>query len=152
MEKEKKPKFIVDFWRDMTTLGGAAFYSVIMLTVLVLNQIPLFFKLLFGFLFTGAVVVIIRKIYFKNRPVKQEYHNQLEKIDAASFPSWHAARITFLALIFTTFFMSSTLSIIFILITLITIYSRIYLRKHDWMDVLGGFALGLITFGISMYV
>ncbi len=152
MEKEKKPKFVLDFWRDMTTLGGAAFYSIVTLTTLVLSQIPLFLKLVFGFIFTGAIVVIIRKIYFKNRPDKQEYHNQIEKIDAASFPSWHAARITYLALIFTTFFTNTILSLIFILITLITIYSRIYLRKHDWMDVVGGFALGLIAFGISVYV
>jgi membrane-associated phospholipid phosphatase len=152
MEREKKPLFVVDFWRDMTTLGGAGFYFFVMLIVLVLGQQVLFWRLLFGFVFTGAVVVLIRKIYFKNRPEKQEYHNQIEKIDASSFPSWHAARVTFLALIFTLLFANMMLSVVFIFATLVTLYSRIYLRKHDWMDIAGGFALGLIAFGISMYI
>lgn len=153
MKRIKKPtNHIYEFWRDITTFGGFTFYTIIFVITFLTAQISLFWQLLFGLLFTGFVVVIIRKIYPKQRPAPQTYSNEIEKIDASSFPSWHTARVTYLCLSFSFFFNKTFLSVIFILLTITTAYSRIYLKKHDWIDLLGGFALGLITFAIAMYM
>ncbi len=101
--------------------------------------------------FTLGVTVGIRLLYFKNRPAVQEYHNWIEKLDASSFPSLHTARIIFLAMTLSFFFEQEVVSIFLILLALSVAYSRVYLQKHDWMDLLGGLFLGIITYGLTSF-
>jgi undecaprenyl-diphosphatase len=133
-------------FKDLSTLGGSIFYAIVLLLVLVLGELELFVNLLIGFFFSLLVVVLIRTFYFKNRPKKQRYKNYLERIDASSFPSWHAARAIFLASMFSYFFINKYATGALILTALAVSYSRIYLKKHDWIDILGGLVLGMVTF------
>ena len=136
---------IATFWRDLTALGGAAFYSLVVLFILLAGKQRLALLLVLGFIITMIVVVAIRLLYFKNRPQKQTYHNLLERIDAGSFPSWHTARILFLALVLGE--SQGRMFMLFALaIALAVAYSRVYLRKHDWWDVGGGVILGLVAY------
>ena len=154
-----KNKYLDAIFRDITTFGGFVFYCLIMLLALIFQEFTLFFKLLFGIIFTTIVIVLIRTFYFKNRPNKQEYGNFIDKIDASSFPSWHTAKIVFLALIFNYFFSHNNifnnndtqnyLTLLFFITALLVAYSRIYLKKHDWKDVVGGIVLGMLTFLLS---
>ena len=154
-----KNKFVNDTFRDLTTLGGFTFYCLILLDALIFQELTLLFHLLFGLIFTFIVIVIIRTFYFKSRPNKENYHNFIGRIDASSFPSWHAARIVFLAFIFSYFFKSNAidnfnnyLTLLFIIIALLVSYSRVYLKKHDWWDIIGGVILGIITFWLSNFI
>ena len=154
-----KNKYLDTIFRDITTFGGFVFYCITMLLALIFQEFTLLFQLLFGLFFTFIVIVLIRTFYFKNRPNKQEYDNFIDKIDASSFPSWHASRIVFLALIFNYFFNHNTifnnndtknyLTLLFFITALLVAYSRIYLKKHDWKDILGGIVLGMVTFLLS---
>lgn len=132
-------------FRDITALGGLVIYSFLTVLMFFIN-IPLAVTLIIGFFITFIATILIRSIYFKHRPKKQEYHNFIEKIDASSFPSLHAARITFLFFIF-SFYLSNILatSLLFSL-SLLIIYSRIYLQKHDVKDIIGGIILGALTY------
>ncbi len=133
-------------FRDLTTFGGSPFYALILLFSLIFREWSLASNLFWGFVFIMGVVLIIRIFYFKNRPRKQAYRNFLEKMDASSFPSWHTARVFFLAFIF-SYFLQSTIAAIFLTaIACLAAYSRIFLKKHDWWDVLGGLVLAGITF------
>ena len=134
--------------RDLTALGGTPFYLLLTLTILFIDQ-RIFIDLIFGFIVTLVIVVGIRTFYFKSRPNKQKYNNFIEKIDASSFPSWHSARIIFLVFALTSFLL---LRIIFGLIAVGVMYSRIYLKKHDSVDILGGVILGLVTFWLSTFL
>jgi len=134
--------------RDLTALGGTPFYLLLTLTILFIDQ-RIFIDLIFGFIVTLVIVVGIRTFYFKSRPNKQKYNNFIEKIDASSFPSWHSARIIFLVFALTSFL---HLRIIFGLIAVGVMYSRIYLKKHDSVDILGGVILGLVTFWLSTFL
>src|SRR3989344_6019215 len=156
-----KNKYLDTIFRDITTFGGFVFYCLFMLLTLMFQEFTLFFKLLFGIIFTTIIIVLIRTFYFKNRPNKQEYDNFIDKIDASSFPSWHTAKIVFLALIFNYFFdhnnifnnnTKNYLTLLFFITTLLVAYSRIYLKKHDWKDVVGGIILGMITFLLSNWM
>ncbi|MBT3814887.1 phosphatase PAP2 family protein [Candidatus Woesearchaeota archaeon] len=133
-------------FKELTTLGGSIFYAFILLLVLLLGELELFIHLLIGLFFSLLIVVLIRTFYFKNRPKKQRYNNYLERIDASSFPSWHAARAIFLASMFSYFFINKYMTGALILTALAVSYSRIYLKKHDWVDILGGLVLGMVTF------
>ncbi|MBI2151801.1 phosphatase PAP2 family protein, partial [Candidatus Woesearchaeota archaeon] len=72
------------------------------------------------------------------------------KLDASSFPSWHTARALFLALIFSEKFNYFPLTVFLITITVIVAYSRLYLKKHDIIDVLGGIVLGGVSFWLAV--
>jgi len=145
-------KYLHQFFRDITSLGSFVFYSLILLLVLAFQKFNLFFELLFGLIFIMIVSILVRIIYFKHRPIKQNHTNLIEKLEASSFPSIHIARITFLSLIFIFLFQDRFIGVFFILLAILTSYSRIYLKKHDWFDLLGGLILAAITFWISSFI
>lgn len=147
MNKTVKRQIDVIF-RDITSLGGLSFFIFLLAFLLILQQ-ALFMQLLAGFLLTFAVVVLIRTFYFKHRPARKEYSNYFEKIEASSFPSLHAARIVFLAILFSAYFANQGLAILYTVIAALVSYSRIYLQKHDWWDVAGGVVVGVLTYFIT---
>ena len=138
-------KHIHEFFRDVTAMGG---FAASLLLMLIFLGSPLFLPLLLGSILTAGIVIIIRILYFKNRPKKELYKNWMERIDASSFPSLHTARIVFLALLFTFFVHNYYLALLCAIIAVLVSYSRIYLKKHDWIDVIGGAMLGAIAYFI----
>ncbi len=137
-------KYTEIFFRDMTSLGSIYIYMICPLIALFTGEYRLFLQLSFGAVASFMIAVIIRLIYFKERPNKQPYGNLIEKIDAASFPSIHAARASFMFLAFGSFFRNNVIITIFLaIIALLICYSRIYLKKHDFADVGGGIFMGL---------
>lgn len=145
-------KYISILFRDLTTFGGAIFYVLIVLIAFAFDQVILAVHLILGFVISLAIVVPIRLLYFKNRPQKQTYSNFLERIDAASFPSWHTARAVFMALTVIFYFNNTFLTVISSILALLVCYSRIYLQKHDWMDVLGGVMLAGVTYWLVSWL
>jgi len=141
---EPKSISMATFFRDVTTFGGALFYVLLVIAAGLFRADALFWRLVWGFLITMVVVVGIRMVYFKDRPAKQKYHNFLERLDASSFPSWHMARAIFLALLFGVE-QPWLIQGFFLLVALGVGYSRIYLRKHDYWDVLAGLILGVVA-------
>ena len=138
-------------FRDITTFGGAIFYTILVVSLFLFHQQKLAFILLAGFIITLFITVIIRLLYFRPRPVKQEFHNIIERIDASSFPSLHTSRAIFLAGIGISYSPSFLFSLFCMLSAALIIYSRIHLKKHDGIDVLGGIVVGLGTLWGVMY-
>jgi len=145
-------KMIADFNRDVTALGGATFYFFVVLFLLVFGEYSLVLHLLFGFVISFLLIVVIRILYFKHRPAKQSYANILEKIDASSFPSWHALRVVFLGFSAALYVSDVWAKGLLLVIMLLAVYSRMYLRKHDLVDVLVGSVLGWGLFGVSKWL
>src|SRR3989344_2643329 len=131
------------FFRDVTAMGGLA--ASLLITLLFLSS-PLLIPLIAGSFITAGIVVLIRIFYFKNRPKKETYRNFWQRIDASSFPSLHTARIVFLAIIFSVHFANQYLTILCTIVAALVSYSRIYLNKHDWVDVIGGVVVGVATY------
>ena len=145
---------IVDIgFRDITTFGGAIFYILLVFSLFLLNQKEIVYILSGGFMITLIITIIIRLLYFRPRPKKQGYHNIVERIDASSFPSLHTARMVFLAGVGIQSFRNTITTISLIVFALSVLYSRIHLKKHDWIDVLGGIVVGVGTyFGVLYWV
>ncbi len=138
------------FWRDLTTFGGFLFYLLVTILAVLLREREIAFNLISGFGLTFLAILLIRTFYYKDRPRKEEHHTFIQRIDACSFPSWHMARILFMALIIgkgtmflTTFFM---------MVALLVGYSRIYLKKHDWIDVVSGGVLAIAVYGVITFM
>lgn len=136
-------KQLNEFFRDVTAIGG--FAASLLITLLFLSS-PLLIPLIAGSILTAGIIVLIRVFYFKDRPKKETPSNFLERIDASSFPSLHTARIVFLAILFSVHFANQYLTILCTITAALVSYSRIYLQKHDWMDVAGGIVVGLAMY------
>ncbi|HLC58744.1 MAG TPA: phosphatase PAP2 family protein [Candidatus Nanoarchaeia archaeon] len=136
--------------KEITLFGSTTFY--IFLLILSFFDFDIFIFLLLGFIITFGIALIIRLLYFKKRPLKQTYANFIEKVDASSFPSLHVARSIFLTLVIHKFFNNYFLSIFFLIIAILVAFSRIYLKKHDIYDVLGGLVLGIIGYYLVNFV
>ncbi len=131
--------------RDITALGGLVFYVIISILIFLLGNFDLFNRLLIGLLLIYLLVSLCRIFYFKERPKKQSYRNFLGKIDASSFPSMHVSRAFFFLFIFHNYFQNSLVSFILLIIALLVSYSRIHFQKHDYVDLVGGFVVGLVS-------
>ena len=140
-------------FEEITFLGGVLFYSLFSLLFLFNKDYYLFFILVFNLIFIYAAAIIIRTFYFKSRPKKMKYHSFIRKIDASSFPSIHAARATVLFLFILFNFLNNLLLLcLSFVLTLSILYSRIYLKKHDPTDIVGGVLLGIFSFFVSYII
>ena len=138
------------FFEEVTFLGGILFYSLFIFWFLSKRQYNLVLILCFGLSIIYLATLVIRFFHFKPRPKRIRYNNFLEKIDASSFPSIHSARATFLFLFLFLFFIDSyVLLFLIFFLSIFVLYSRIYLMKHYWEDILGGVVLGAIAFIFS---
>ncbi|MBS3168584.1 phosphatase PAP2 family protein [Candidatus Woesearchaeota archaeon] len=133
--------------QDLSSFGSFVFF-LFLIIVSVFFDLYLSLFLLIGLIIILLIALFIRTFYFKSRPNHEAYRNFIEKIDASSFPSVHAARVLFLAILFSLYFNKILLTILFFLLAFGTCWSRIYLKKHDIYDVIGGIFLGIITFFI----
>jgi membrane-associated phospholipid phosphatase len=130
---------------ELTLLGGILFYLLFMLILFLSGEYTYCFFFGLALILIYFITFIIRLFYFKQRPNKANYRNFLEKIDASSFPSIHAARSTFI-FIFLVFFYSKIYYLIplYTLLFLGVLFSRIYLKKHDYIDLFGGIIMGIL--------
>ena len=135
-----------DFFRDFTSLGSLWFYLIAVLYFFIVQNYALLKKLVIGLLSIYLIVITVRTFYFKERPSKYSYKSYIERLDASSFPSLHAARIVFLNIALMNYFNNSLASFLLAILIVIVIYSRIYLKKHDAMDVVFGFILGAVVY------
>ena len=139
-------KFIDEFMRDVTAFGGFFFTGLVVLATFALGYYLLSFKLILGFVILIALVVLIRMVYFRERPNRVSHTNFLERIDASSFPSLHSARVVFMVLVLGTAWPILPWLVFVGFVAVMVVYSRIYLRKHDWIDVTVGAVLGGVVF------
>ena len=129
--------------KQITELGGLSIIVVIMIYAYFFNK-TLAIQLLIGMIAVTIIASAIKLIFFRERPKKQSYTNIIERIDASSFPSVHSARITIVSFWLIFYSTNLILQIFLAVIGIIVIYSRVYLKKHYYKDVLGGIILGAI--------
>jgi len=130
-------------FKEITLAGSGATNILIIAILLIIGETRAFILLTACLIISIALTVLIRSLYFKNRPKKQNYKNFIEKIDASSFPSLHSMRVAMYLFIFTALY-GYIAFIIFLPISIIVVISRLILKKHDIYDVSFGFVIGLI--------
>ena len=144
--------FVEDSFHELAPLGSYQIYLLIVILFLINGFFNEFKFLILGFILINLIGIPIRYYFFKERPIPKKYDNLIEKIFASSFPSMHSSRSIFLGLFF-TFYLNNLISIIIIWLIIITIlYSRIYTKRHYWIDIFGGIILGLFIYLILIYL
>ena len=138
--------------RDTTALGGLALYLFVGAFFLFLGHTTMTIKLAIGLILCYAFVIGIRTVFFKARPKKQKYKGWLTKIDASSFPSMHSARATVLAIMLFSFFNDQRISALLGVGLFAVIATRILLKRHYALDVIGGVILGLIVAWLTFFI
>jgi len=136
---------------NLSGLGGIGLYGVVMMIALILGDYSLLLRLLITLVVLYAVTVIIRSLYFKERPEKRKYNNAIGKIDASSFPSLHSARALALAVIIGISLQNIILLAFLLFSALVVAATRVLLKKHDIIDILGGAIMGVI-FGLLTFL
>lgn len=146
----RKTKY-AEYIRDFTAIGNP--FLLLLVALATLSTFPefytYFFVLLAGFLINEIICSAIKYFWHKPRPNGQEFKNGLEKIDAGSFPSIHSSRIAlvYLSLAYIHYMAANFLLIpVFLIVIVVVGYSRIFLKKHFFIDVIAGYSFGFIQF------
>lgn len=126
---------------DIGSLASAALYALLIIILTLVNSF-LAIQLFIGGICIVVLTTIIRITYFKVRPRPKKYTTWIEKIDASSFPSTHAARAAYILTLLWTI-IPTHFKILGIFLVISISYSRIARKRHDVIDVLGGIVLGI---------
>ncbi len=148
----KPVKFVTErVMFHISALGSAAFMIILVLFYFFLGKTRLSFELFIGLLLVFAVAVPIKLLFYRDRPRRRRFSNLMEKIDAASFPSMHANRAAMIFIIMSFYFNGIFFAVFMFAMSLLVSYSRIYLERHYWKDVVAGYVLGLIEGGLIVF-
>ena len=140
----KKIKFVFNkmMWH-ISALGTSIFLILLVIASFLAGQEALSLKLLAGLVFVLVTVFPLKWAFHKERPDKQGHRNWIERLDASTFPSAHSARSAAAFVILSAFFSKLSLSIFILAISLLISYSRVYLERHYWKDIVVGYLMGL---------
>lgn len=132
------------FWWAMTLFGTPLFYLFLIFMFFEMDR-PFAFKFLTILIIVEVICWLIKIVYKKDRPTPQSRTSFIESIDANSFPSIHAARISAIAIALFFFYGGLLFFSIGICLMLGVAYSRIFLKKHDVLDVAAGVFIGALV-------
>jgi membrane-associated phospholipid phosphatase len=145
-------EFLKETQKFFSALGSIPFFvGIILLTYsLQLEKLSLFLSV--GLVFLTFFGYSIRFFFFKERPKKVEHKTAFEKIKASSFPSMHISRFFFLSLTSLQFYAKKEFIIFIITLSLAIALSRILKKKHDIVDIIGGFIFATISYFILINI
>ncbi len=135
--------------RDVSSFGSMAFCCFLCAAALAFGNLQAFARLAAGFVSIIILAYAIRLFHFKERPNKRRAEGGiLSRLDASSFPSVHAARISFISAAFLS--VSPTLFLLGSILVVAVDFSRIKTKNHFIEDVIfgnaAGYAIGYIIF------
>ncbi len=144
--------YIVDDLFSSITLFGSPVFYIVLVLILFKFDVAFAFKLFISLIFIEFICIFIKLVYYKERPNPQSRKEFFSKIDANSFPSVHSARISMIVTMLVLHFKSMLIFCIGALVIIGVSYSRMYLKRHYFIDVLVGVFVGIIIAVITTWV
>jgi membrane-associated phospholipid phosphatase len=152
--------FLDQFFYYITALGNGWSYTIIMLAMLFVSYryVMIFISAL---LIKTIIVQSLKHFVFPNhlRPYEllgniPGFHSVkgVELLHYYSFPSGHSASIFCLAVLLSLIIKKNYLTIFFIIIAILSGYSRMYLSQHFSVDVFAGSMIGIATAYMSYWL
>ncbi len=145
----KAVKYYFNALMENVTVFGSVFTHLLLLAVAFALSDPIFYVLARGLVLIYLVTVPVKLLLFRNRPEKMRYKALWEKVEAASFPSVHAARAVFVFLAVAERFGNIPFTALLMAVAALVMYSRIYMKKHYAIDVVGGALLGAVIYFLA---
>ena len=138
---------------DFSALGGISFYIFMIFFFLILKRGEIAVQLFLLFVVGSIIGYGIKIFYKKARPLKNVLNNKkeifiqiLDEIDSHSFPSNHSLRIILLSLVMINLFKNVYVTMFFVILSLAVCGSRVILKRHYFVDVIGGIILGVFCY------
>src|SRR5580704_18900745 len=143
-------KILDYFFILFTNLGNGLFLIVVMVFLFIRKKIGWSLQIGISFLISGLIVQVLKhlvhsprpKLYFG--PAAIHCINGITGTGSTSFPSGHTATIFALTTLLCLYFPDRKSGTLFILIAVLTGFSRIYLSQHFPVDVLAGSFAGVL--------
>ena len=157
----KSKSFVVNnawvvFFRNVSFLGSLVVYLLFFFLLWFFDP-SWFFLYLFLMLFLSTLFVYLIKWLFPTRRPDFSSRNHRknlffwQRVDMSSFPSAHAARAFGLFTI-SLFFNSLLLQVFSLSFWFLVSYSRIFLRRHYWKDIIGGSVIGFLSGVLAFFL
>ena len=149
------------FLYHISALGTGIFALILILFAYLSRQERLSAQILLMLILTSVIGWGIKLFHKKKRPdfdpkTKWNYSWPIRKmieIDEQSFPSLHAARSTGLLIVLGNHLPSLKLIVFLGILAFLVCASKVWLKRHDTYDVIGGIALGTLTaLGALFYI
>lgn len=136
---------------DVTVFGSPVFYIPLLIVLAQMNFVQ-WKVLLVALIGTEVIAAAIKLLFPTTRPTPRNTQSLLGRYDAGSFPSIHTARAATLATV--TTFLTDNLVILGLVCALLAgvAWSRVHLKHHYRIDVLGGLALGFCTGTVTAFL
>ena len=90
--------------KDIAALGGNPVYFLVGGLFWFFGQPQVTYQLIVSLILCYMLTTLFRMAFFRQRPLKQQYKNFLERIDASSFPSLHSMRAAVISVTIGMFF------------------------------------------------
>lgn len=129
---------------DFSMFGSLPFYFLVTISAYFIGNTELFLRLLYCFMLSFLVVLVIKSVHYKDRPQKEEFTIFMEKVIASSFPSTHSMNITILTILLSLAHPYLWLIITFIVLSIIIYTQRYVTKKHFLIDIIGGILIAVI--------
>lgn len=133
--------------RDITSLASPLL--LLFVPFIILGATPTFGFLLLLLLVNEVIGSLIKIFFHQPRPDGQAYKGIMEKIDAGSFPSLHASRITIVYLTLFSHVADIYIKVAFLILMVAVMISRVILKRHFIKDIIGGFTIGMLLWWLS---
>jgi membrane-associated phospholipid phosphatase len=131
-----------EYLRDITSIGNPIL--LLLITISIISSWKALIVFLLGYTCAELITNFLKYVIHSERPQKQEYTGLLSKLDSRSFPSIHVTRVTYTSLFLVSINYNLKVLITGIIFIVIISISRVLLRKHILVDVIGGIILGII--------
>ncbi|MFH1455821.1 MAG: phosphatase PAP2 family protein [archaeon] len=135
---------IKDLVEGLTAFGSTAFYGFVIVLSLIYSMYILAAQLIIAYVLSLVIVVIIKSVYFRERPKKMKAVTFLEKMGASSFPSLHSMRVIMLAIFCSVSLQNFYVTILSIVLVVVTGVTRVVMKRHYVTDVFAGFLFGAV--------
>lgn len=129
---------------EISAFGSLPFYGFVIIYSAFFTTMAV--KLTTALIISQLVIILIRYLFYKPRPNARKHKNFLEKLDAASFPSGHAARVIILIIFGFQIPLPFFLLVINLLIGLMVLLARIVLKEHYAFDITIGGLIGAFSY------
>lgn len=134
--------------RYASFFGSFVFWMFTVTFLLIFNQWLFAAKFTAGTIISMIVEYATKLLYKEKRPDFKDVKptSLFEKFqEGGSFPSGHSANISLFTTLLYLQYGFVPLTMLFVVMTLLTGLSRMYLKRHYPKDVLGGYILGVVV-------
>lgn len=147
--------FLKRFIEEISLFGSFPFMIFMIILLFSINQTRIMLTFLLAIIIGTMAIFGIRLVYHRLRPEHEKrghikFKSLFERLDDASFPSMHSMRISIISV--ALYMIDKRLIYLGVLLAVSVFFSRKFMKKHHWSDIIFGCFIGLIAFYLARLI